>query len=98
MNRKRRWPKGTWMRLTSPDTLKALMAQRQFSLDRMARYAGCSKGMVSHLTSGRKRSCSAQLAENIAEALEVPLEILFVPQVVTSSARLEHSERTAIPA
>lgn len=96
MNRKRRWPKGTWMRLASPDTLKALMAQKHFSLDRMARYAGCSKGMVSHLTSGRKRSCSADLAVNIAEALEVPLEILFVPQLSTSSARSMDSER--IPA
>lgn len=81
MNRKRRWPKGTWMRLTSKETLKALMQQRGFSLDRMARYAGCSKGMVSHLTAGRKKTCSAELAENIAEALGVPLEILFVPSV-----------------
>lgn len=84
------------MRLTSPDTLKALMAQRGFSLDRMARYAGCSKGMVSHLTSGRKNSCSAELATNIAEALEVPLTILFVPQVPTQSAQYINSE--AIPA
>lgn len=92
MQRKNRWPKGTWMRLTSPDTLKALMAQRGFSLDRMARYAGCSKGMVSHLTSGRKSSCSSELATNIAEALEVPLTILFVPQVPTSSGRYVNSE------
>jgi transcriptional regulator with XRE-family HTH domain len=88
MTQKRRWPKGTWMRLASPDTLKALMAQRNFSLDRMARYAGCSKGMISHLTSGRKRSCSADLAINIAEALEVPLEILFVPMMATASAQI----------
>lgn len=86
MPNKKRWPKGTWMRLTSPDTLRALMAQRGFSMDRLARYAGCSKGMVSHLTSGRKRSCTPQLATNIAEALDVPLELLFVPQVVTQSA------------
>lgn len=93
MHRKRRWPKGTWMRLTSPATLRALMGQRGFSLDRMARYAGCSKGMVSHLTSGRKNSCSAELAENIAEALEVPLEILFVPSVATSTLQSGNREK-----
>lgn len=66
------------MKLTSPDTLKALMDQRGFSYDRMARYAGCSKSFISHLVKGRKNSCSPVLAENIAEALEVPLGILFV--------------------
>ncbi|MFI5426106.1 helix-turn-helix domain-containing protein [Aeromicrobium sp. UC242_57] len=66
------------MKLTSPDTLKALMDQKNFSYERMARYAGCSKSFISHLTSGRKASCSPLLAENIAEALEVPLSILFV--------------------
>lgn len=73
----KRWPKGTWMRLNSPDTLKALMKQKNYSLERMARYAGCSRGFISHLTSGRKNSCSAPLAEQIAEALDVPLDILF---------------------
>lgn len=79
----KRWPKGTWMRLQSPDTLRALMAQRNFSMERLARYSGCSKSFVSHLTSGRKGTCSPELAERLAEALEVPLEILFVPTVST---------------
>jgi transcriptional regulator with XRE-family HTH domain len=69
------------MKLTSPDTLKALMDQKKFSYDRMARYAGCSKSFISHLAAGRKTSCSPLLAENIAEALEVPLSILFVQSV-----------------
>lgn len=76
---KTRWPKGTWMRLNSADTLKALMAQRNYSQERLARYAGCSKGFISHLTGERKKSCSADLAERIAEALDVPLAVLFVP-------------------
>lgn len=80
----KRWPKGTWMRLQSTDTLRALMAQRNFSMERLARYSGCSKSMVSHLTSGRKSTCSPELAERIAEALEVPLTILFVPSVSTT--------------
>lgn len=80
MSRKR-WPKGTWMKLTSSDTLKALMEQRRFSHEQMSRYAGCSRGFISHLTSGRKKSCTPQLATRIAEALDVPLELLFAPQV-----------------
>lgn len=80
----KRWPKGTWMRLQSPDTLRALMAQRNFSMERLARYSGCSKSMVSHLTSGRKATCTPALAERIAEALEVPVTILFVPHPSTN--------------
>ena len=79
--RRVRWPKGSWMKLASPDTLRALMIQRGFSYDRLARYAGCSKGFISHLTSGRKSTCTPALAENIAEALDVPLSVLFVPSV-----------------
>lgn len=75
------------MRLTSPDTLKALMDQRGFSYERLARYAGCSKSFISHLVKGRKNSCSPVLAENIAEALEVPLSILFVEFASTNSGQ-----------
>ncbi|MGZ3337092.1 MAG: helix-turn-helix domain-containing protein [Isosphaeraceae bacterium] len=75
----KRWPKGTWMQLTSADTLKALMDQKKYSHERLGRYAGCSRGFISHLTSGRKNSCSAVLAERIVEALDVPLQVLFTP-------------------
>lgn len=93
--RHRRWPKGTWMRLTSSDTLRALMAQREFSLGRLARYAGCNKSFVSHLLAGRRRSCTPELAQRIAEALDVPLEILFVPSVSTANARNVNHGRAA---
>lgn len=83
----KRWPKGTWMKLTSRDTLKALMAQRGYSHSRMARYSGCSRAFVSHLTAGRKTSCTAPLALRITEALDVPLEILFVPTVPSATSR-----------
>lgn len=81
MRTHKRWPKGTWMRLASNATLTALMEQRGLSMATLARYAGCSKGFVSHLTSGRRRACTPELATRIAEALQVPLEILFVPSV-----------------
>ena len=69
------------MKLNSSATLKALMHQRAFSLGRLARYAGCSKGFISHLLSGRRRTCSPTLAARIAEALDVPLELLFMPSL-----------------
>lgn len=81
MRSRKRWPKGAWVKLTSADTLTALIAQRTLSYATLARYAGCSKGFVSHLTSGRRTTCTPQLAERIAEALQVPLELLFVPSV-----------------
>lgn len=82
----KRWPKGTWMKLTSAAILKALIDQRGYSHQRLGRYAGCSRGFISHLTSGRKNSCTADLARRIAEALDVPLEVLFVPQVPAKSS------------
>lgn len=85
-----RWPKGSWMKLTSADTLKALMAQRGLSMSRLARYAGCSKSFIAHLCVGRKSTCTPQLAQRIAEALEVPLEILFV---LNESAACVRNER-----
>lgn len=67
------------MRLTSAETLRVLMKDRNYSHQRLARYAGCSKSFISHLTSGRKASCSSELADRIAEALNLPTEVLFVP-------------------
>lgn len=96
--RRTRWPNGTWMKLASPDTLRALMQQRGFSYDRLARYAGCSKGFISHLTSGRKSTCTPALAENIAEALDVPLRVLFVPAVATASSRVVNMPTTRVVA
>ena len=94
MNTRRRWPKGTWMKLQSPDTLRALMAQRGFSYDRLARYAGVSKSFVSHLTSGRKTTCKPETAQRIAEALDIPLEILFVPSLSADSGQTVRTGQT----
>lgn len=74
----KRYPKGTWMRLSSPEMLRATMDRRGFSMARLARYAGCSKSMVGHLTTGHKKTCTPELAGRIAEALDVPTELLFV--------------------
>lgn len=91
----KRWPKGSWMRLTSGDTLRALMRQRNFSMERLGRYSGCSKSFISHLCSEHKTTCTPQLAERIAEALEVPIEILFVLNESADSVRIVRSPKTS---
>lgn len=87
--------KDTWMKLTSPATLKALMQQRDFSYARLARYAGCSKSFISHLVAGRKKTCGDPLATRIAEALSVPKEILFVEQSSAGRGSSINSQRKA---
>jgi transcriptional regulator with XRE-family HTH domain len=78
----KRWRKGTWMQLKSSDLLRALMNQQRVSQGKLARFAGCSQSFVSQLLNpetSRKKSCSAPLAEKIADALNVPSELLFTP-------------------
>lgn len=76
------------MHLSSPEMLRATMDRRSFSLARLARYAGCSKSMVGHLASGHKKTCTPELADRIAEALDVPTELLFVQRGSTSRSRI----------
>lgn len=95
MRPKRLYPKGTWMKLRSAEILLAFMRQKDFSMARLARYAGCSKSFISHLTGGRKKSCTEGLALRIAEALDVPVEALFVPEPSAVSGRNLSGERMA---
>jgi transcriptional regulator with XRE-family HTH domain len=90
-----RWPRGTWMKLTSRATLRALMAQKDVSLQDLGNAAGVSKGFVSHLTAGRKSTCTPRVADAIARRLDVPIELLFVPSVSTSSTTFIKGQRTA---
>lgn len=54
------------------------MDQKNFSTARLGRYTECSKSFIHRLCTGEKRSCSPKLAERIAEALDVPIGLLFV--------------------
>lgn len=83
------------MKLKSAAVLRALMNQDDFSLGRLARYAGCSKSFISHLLSGRRASCTPELATRIAEALDVPVEILFD---LRTSPTVGTSVRDKVPA
>lgn len=77
IHRRKRWPKGTWMKLRSTEILNAFMAEKQFSNGRLAQYAGCSRTFIGYLRNGDKTSCSPKLAADISEALGVPLVALF---------------------
>ena len=72
-----RLQKGSYMRLISAETMRALMNQNRFSYARLARYAGCHKSMISHLLSGRSKTVTPELGHSIAEALGVPDSVLW---------------------
>ena len=82
------------MRLRSAETLRALMRQQGLSLSGLARAARCSKSFISHLLSGRRSSCSDDLAGRIAGALEVPVHVVFVP---SQSATGRQVDRRSLP-
>lgn len=82
MQQIKRWPKGTWMRLVSAERLRSFVGPEQskkMSGRRLARYANIHSSFIDHLLSGRRRSCTPKVATRIAEALEVPLDVLFAP-------------------
>lgn len=82
------------MKLRSADTMRALMQQDEFSLARLARYAGCSKGFISHLLAGRRKSCTAELGSRIAEALGVPISVLFDVEKSLSTGQNDMAQGT----
>lgn len=103
-NRSRRWPKGTWMRLISAGRLRAFvgpepgkkMSARRLALRVINPETGrpISASFIDHLLAGRKTSCTPKVAERIAEALEVPIDILFDPRA-PSGARPVTKQRAA---
>lgn len=85
--KRRKSPKGTWMKLRSADVLRAFMKQKNFSMQRLATYSGCSKSFIGFLANGDKTSCTEPLAKKIAEALDVPLDVLFERRVTAGSGQ-----------
>lgn len=86
--RRRKWPRGTWMKLISAERLTAFVGaepDKKMSRRMLASLVPCHPSFIDHLTSGRKTSCEPKTAQRIAEVLGVPLEILFDPNVPTSA-------------
>lgn len=81
------------MKLKSPDILRAFMDQKGFSMNRLARYAGCSRQMIWYLVNDEKNTCSIPLAEKISEALDVPTVALFDRMESAASVRNSGNRR-----
>lgn len=82
---RKRWPKGTWMRLKSGKILRGLMDTQGLSNADVAISAGVGRTFISALVVGRRTSCTPKVAERIAERLQVPLEVLFEPKQSAAS-------------
>ena len=94
---RKRWPKGTWMRLTSGKILRGLMDTKNLSNADVAAHARVGRTFISALVNERRTSCTPAVAERIAERLEVPLEVLFVPKASADSGRTD-KWREKVPA
>lgn len=97
--RYRRRPKGTWMRLRSAALLREVVGpepHKKLSGRQLARYIDKHPSFIDHLLHERRRSCSPQTADRIAEALGVPTTFLFEEQVSTTER--SNDKRKAVPA
>lgn len=75
------------MQLISSDRLRAFVGpepDKKMSARRLARAIEKHPSFIDHLLAGRSKTCKPLTAERIAEALEVPLTALFVPETPTA--------------
>jgi plasmid maintenance system antidote protein VapI len=84
------------MRLTSGKILRGLMDTKRLSNADVAIAAGVGRTFVSALVNERRTSCTPKVAVRIAERLEVPLEVLFVPK--GSAVSSSYNKREKVPA
>lgn len=69
------------MRLKSAELLRAFVGpepHKKMSARRLALNVQCHPSFIDHLLAGRRSSCTPKVARRISEALEVPVEALFV--------------------
>ncbi len=95
---RKRWPKGTWMRLNSGKILRGLMEMKHLSNADVAAHARVGRTFISALVNERKTSCTPDVAMRIAERLEVPLEVLFTPRASAASGRIISTQRKGVAA
>lgn len=92
---RKRYPKGTWMRLNSGKILRGLMDTKRLSNADVALSAGVGRTFISALVNERRTSCTPLVAQRIAERLEVPLEVLFTPSASAVSGKSNKAQRSA---
>lgn len=103
---KPKWAKGTYMRLKSPDDLKAFVithddmqahragkpVEMKMTQRGLADRIGVHPSFINHLTSGRRKVCEPETAERICEVLGVPMKLLFIPTEPTNKGQYAHRQ------
>lgn len=80
---------GTRMQLVARDALIDRAERRQWSNRRLAKYAECAPGTIDNLLSGKTQSLNnPRTAVLICEALDVPLDVFFVPTKTSAAGAL----------
>lgn len=92
---RKRYPKGTWMRLISGKVLRAFMDAKHLSNADIAMSAGVGRTFISALVNERRTSCTPLVAQRIAGRLEVPIEALFVEKRSAVSGRSNKNQKKA---
>lgn len=69
------------MRLISPQALAQYMRFRKYTVRSLAKRVGCSHSTIGFLVKGTRKNTNPEIARNIAEALDCPVEALFVATV-----------------
>jgi hypothetical protein len=100
---RRKRPKGIWMRSRDPELLKAYMVNAKFNQSRLADYVdsglkpkgSCCRQYIHLLATGKRRSCSKDVASLIEEALRVLPGTLFVEEKSPSSRPAVARKKTA---
>ncbi|WP_426566422.1 helix-turn-helix domain-containing protein [Angustibacter sp. McL0619] len=85
------------MKLKSAGLMRELMGPGacNLSLGELAEMSHCHKSFVSHLLSGRRSSCTPELAERIARSLRVPVTVLFDARLASTTGTENKSEEAA---
>lgn len=84
------------MRLVARESLIDRMEQKGWSNRRLAKYAECAPGTIDNLTKGPQNKGtesvnSGRTAELICEALDVQLNVYFVPEISSkASGNIKH--------
>lgn len=82
------------MKLVARDSLVDRMDRKGWSNRRLAKYAECSPGTIDNLIVGRTQSLNdGRTAELICEALDVPLDVYFVPEISSTTKRIVYREK-----
>lgn len=83
------------MKLVARDSLAERMERKGWSNRRLAKYAECAPGTIDNLLLGRTSSVNkGRTAELICEALDVPVDVYFVPEISSADKQAVHSDRT----